>query len=333
MKSFLKNACITLAAVFAFSFAGISADASISSQYQVEQSKSTITVKWDYSFKNTTTFAYSDKINLYLVEYGSGSYITDSTPVYTSIPSSSTSYKFENLKAGTAYSFRATIDRLYNNGSTYTETVCSGTIGTAPGMVTGVNISKWWKYLLNVDVIWDKQTASDGYEYIMQYSNGKAFKKGTVTSNNTSFNKIKNENTYKIKVRAFSTINGKKYYGNWSGMVGLLTQPTVKSAKIDAKKGTLTLSWNKINGAKSYDVYVGTSKKIKSFKKVASNIKASKNSTVIKKFNKKKFSAKKTYYFYIAAKMKVGKNISDSGANYVYCIKNNSLQSESYISN
>ena len=69
---------------------------------------------------------------------------------------------------------------------------------------------------------WKKQTKNTtGYQ--IQYSTNKNFKKGnktvTVKSNKTVKKTVKNlkaKKTYYVRIRAYKTVNGKKYYSAWS---------------------------------------------------------------------------------------------------------------------
>ena len=72
---------------------------------------------------------------------------------------------------------------------------------------------------------WNKLGGVTGYQ--LQYSTSKKFKKKTTKNKYTSKNalnikKLKAKKKYFVRVRAYKTVNGKTYYGNWSN---------VKSAK------------------------------------------------------------------------------------------------------
>ena len=125
---------------------------------------------------------------------------------------------------------------------------------------------------------------------------------------------------YTVKVRAYLDINGQKTYGEWSDTAYLFTQPMVvkNGVKINGK-GQMTVKWDKINGVDGYEVYVST-KETKGYKKVA-KVSSKKGSVTVKKFKKKSFSKKKTYYVYIVAKKKVGGDVYTSGRHYATMYK------------
>ena len=75
-------------------------------------------------------------------------------------------------------------------------------------------------------ITWKKVAGSTGYEVYMSTSKNGSYKKiKTATSKSTSYSKTKltKGKKYFFKVKAYSKINGKKVYSNWS---------TVKSVKI-----------------------------------------------------------------------------------------------------
>ena len=132
-----------------------------------------------------------------------------------------------------------------------------------------------------------------------------------------SYSQVKHQETDAVQRKRFptqSTICGQTYTTPWSSYAYCFTQPRIKSVKVSGNK--LTVKWDKINGATSYDVYVST-KKTTGYKKVAT-VGKSKSSATIKKFKGKKFKSSKKYYVYVAAAKKVGKKRYDSGRLYYW---------------
>lgn len=104
---------------------------------------------------------------------------------------------------------------------------------------------------------------------------------------------------YKFRVRAYVTINGKKY-GAWSNFYTYVPSAKIKSKLKNRTNSSATLSWNKVLGATSYTVYHKTSPSGK-WKAVKKNVKGT-SATV--KYNKSSYY---NYYYVKANKAKIDK--------------------------
>lgn len=68
-------------------------------------------------------------------------------------------------------------------------------------------------------VQWKKDKKADGYQ--VQYSTDKKFKKNVKSVNvskkstKATVKKLKKRKTYRVRVRSYKKINGKKYYSGW----------------------------------------------------------------------------------------------------------------------
>ena len=169
--------------------------------------------------------------------------------------------------------------------------------------VKNVNIKYYWSSFKEINFAFDACIYADGYEYQVYEMNGKK----PVTTGITSFyysttaKNIKENKFYKLRVRAYVNVNGKKLCGAWSDFKGFAFQPKV-TIKASGKNG-FKVSWKKVKAAKSYTVYMSTSKdtgykKIKTLKKT---------SLKVTKFKKKKLKKRKQYWFYVVANTKMGK--------------------------
>lgn len=229
------------------------------------------------------------------------------------------SYTIAGLAAGTEY--YAKVEYTYTTSyslESKESVVGSGDVKSRVVTPTGVKQTKWWYYAGSVDFAWNVQTAADKVEYkVCKAGSKKVFAKGggNYPSKSCMVSKVKNNTMYTVQMR----VHDQWGWSGWSKKTYLFAQPMVNSAKTKVKGNKLTVTWGKIKGATSYDVYVSTKEK-KGYKKVAS-VKSSKSSVTVKKLGKSKFSPKKKYYVYVVAKKKDGKVVSTSGRHYSYQVK------------
>ena len=253
----------------------------------------------------------------YYISIGSSYSEADSAAPIAIVPMGTTTYTFTGLQPGTKYEVIIKYE-YQGNLSTSTFYVGNISIKTLPAKVSGVNQEKWWyagdlAKEADVEISWKEQPEAD-YEYVIRNSKNKVVKKAENNINKAYFFKASNTMVYNIQVRAYVTINEKKYYGEWSDKAYIFPQPRVKNAKISG--GKLKITWHKVSGVTGYDVYVSTKEKT-GYKKVKT-LSSKKSSVTISKLNGKKFSAKKTYYIYIVGKKKVGNKTYTSGRLYSY---------------
>lgn len=300
--------------LFIFMFAllpNIKAEAA--SVTQTAATQNSVTISWQApSFSTRVVQNYK----IYMRTNYSAGYV-----LYATLNPNQTSIQIGNLPAGCSRHVKITYDYYYtsNPSSIYTS-YYEYDVKTLPGKVTGLKQSRWWYFILEFDATWDKQDGVDGYEYIVKTNKNKVKASGSLSGYASSFSvrNISNNVVYSGQIRAYSTINGVKYYGAWSDTAYFFTQPRITKAKVSGNK--LTVKWKKVGGATGYDVYVST-KKTKGYKKVKS-VSSKTSSVTIKKLGKKKFSKKKTYYVYVVTKKKVNGRTSTSGRLYYWNTKN-----------
>lgn len=247
------------------------------------------------------------------------------------VPASDNSYTFSGLKKGTKY-YAALAYSYTGSGTANTSEPVTLICKTAIGKITGLTQTRWYANTEKVYVTWDAQTAAS-YEYVFMDQRGKTISTGKCLTNTFTY-RISNKKCYSFKVKAYTTINGKKHDSGYSDTIYLLAQPMIKSLKygstfdLSISDGRLTVSWDKVKGATNYNIYV-SKKRDSGYEKVGS-VSKSKNKAVIKKFRKKKFNKKGTYYIYIeAVKKKSGKSGS-SGLNYVWKYSNGKVSEKYY---
>lgn len=304
MKKSLKRFILSFM-MAAFAFAAIPVGKAQASVSQTGATQNALTVSWTPENKALRYYVYVGD------DYSTAK-------LYATLPASATSATISGLPAGSEKCVKVMYDyQGYSKVYTYT----AGSVSdakTLPGKVTGLRQSKWWYFAKQFDAAWDRQPGADGYEWIVYKSNGKKFRTGTARyTPSFSVSKISNNMVYSAKVRAYTTINGKQYIGEWSDAAYFFTQPRVTRAKVSGSK--LNVKWKKVSGATGYTVYVST--KPKSGYKKVKTVGKNTSSVTISKLKGKKFSSKKKYYVYVATNKKVGKRKYDSGRLYYWDTK------------
>ncbi len=261
--------------------------------------------------KVTFTWKPVSTANAYYVVYGKNTNSVKekltTKPTFTISGSADTTYLVYVYPVRKSGSFEAvgpnSSDRLL--ASTLPKKITS--VKMRPGK--GVNIGNSTMYFS-----WGGSNAADGYEYqIYGYNNKKLLSK-TTSSNSLRLTSSKLKSQFvKIKVRAYFKMGKTKKVGAWSDWVWVAKGPAKTNAKLVGRYASegFRLSWSKVKGANTYDVYVSRSAR-SGYKKVAT-VKGT-NCTVTK-FKGASITLG-DYYYYIVAKKKVGKKIIKS--DYVY---------------
>ncbi|MBQ4529664.1 MAG: fibronectin type III domain-containing protein [Lachnospiraceae bacterium] len=121
----------------------------------------------------------------------------------------------KKLKSGTSYKFRICAFKKENGKTIYTQ-FTTLKVMTKPSKVKMTKVSTGKK---NITLRWKKIQAS-GYE--IQCSTSKKFKRDVTktivkkSKKTATVKKLKNGKTYYVRIRAYSKVDGKKYYGTWS---------------------------------------------------------------------------------------------------------------------
>lgn len=210
------------------------------------------------------------------------------------------------------YIYPIRYSKTFGARSTYGKCIYSYNVKLLPDKITNLRIDDYYSYSNKVSYAFDKEVHADGYEYVLYNYKGKKLKSGKTTyySYNTLSN-VKVGSFYRLKVRAYTNINGRAVYGEWSDTISFAHQ-----TKVNIKRSgrNLKFSWKKIKGVKDYTIYVSTKQK-SGYKKVATT---KKTSYTLKKFKKKKLSTKKKYYVYVVANTKIGKKKFKSNSELCY---------------
>lgn len=108
-----------------------------------------------------------------------------------------------------------------------------------------------------IDLKWSKVKSATGYQVYIKKGNGSWEKVLSTKNTKAEIEKLKSSETYSVKVRAYKSVNGKKYYGSFSPAVVTSTEPDeVRNLSINKKSSSkVTLKWSSVKGAEGYRVY------------------------------------------------------------------------------
>ncbi|MGN0443771.1 MAG: leucine-rich repeat protein [Acutalibacteraceae bacterium] len=156
----------------------------------------------------------------------------------------------------------------------------------------------------SIKATWKAVTGATGYKVTLYNAKGKAVKTVDTTKTTYTFTKLSKGTTYKVRVTAYKTIDGKKVSSSVYTQLTTATKPGTPTLKVKAGAKKASLSWNKQTGASGYVVYMATSKN-GTYKKIATV----KGGTKVS-YTKTGLTKSKTYYFKVKAYKTVdGKNI------------------------
>ena len=207
------------------------------------------------------------------------------------------SVKSNSLKSGEMYKYRVRAYKVVNGEKLYGAYSDSIVGKTAPGKVTNFRYSQ--SNSTKIQLKWNSQSGNSGYQ-IYKYSNnsGKYILLKTITgSSRYSWTNmyLKSNTEYKYIIRSFVTINGKNYYGDFSEELKVTTAPIrPKFRLVSDKKGQITITWDKVEGATGYVLFYKEGKN--GTWKALTNNKFTGNS-----FTKKNLKSGVKYYFYLRA--------------------------------
>lgn len=118
---------------------------------------------------------------------------------------------------------------------------------------------------------WNQLNSVSGYTIYCYNTKTKKYSAVKTVNSNTSDTTIKKikiggssksltaGKTYKLKIAAYITVDGVKYYGPLSDSISYATSPSKpKITSIKYSKSKVNLHWNKVSGATGYKIYVKT---------------------------------------------------------------------------
>ena len=302
-KTKLLAAILCLAMVIALTPANDSVYAA-----DVVQTNATTTA---ISFKWTAPSRSGITITGYLIGYGKTSTVADTNAKngQVKVSASSSMYTLKSLTAGRKYYVTVYYQYYYNNSpsTTYKGYIGTTAVRTTPITVSGLaNTGDYRTTSSTLYFDWTPQGNASGYNYVVYSLAGKQLLTKNVSGSSGSYTDAANKGlAYKVRLRAYLTVNSKNLYGPWSSFVYMIPQPVSGEAKVtDAK--ILYLKWGKVTGATSYEIFVSTTGRRSGYKKVATITNANTYSTAISSFNGSRFDKERTYFVYIRAVKTIG---------------------------
>lgn len=186
------------------------------------------------------------------------------------------------------------------------DTAVTASAVDAPAKVTGVKAGGITE--TSAVLSWKKVTNAKGYRIYKYNAKTKKYEKITTLSKNTTvkytLDGLKPDSEYKLKVRAYSKVNGKTVWGTSSAAVTVKTL-SYEPAKVMGVKAAATsessgkLSWTKVKNAKGYRVYLynAAAKKYEKIATISSNTAS---------YSLKGLKANTSYKYKVRAYRKVG---------------------------
>ena len=314
MKKAIKSLCLSLiCCMFLFTSLNAKADSIITVK---DVSTDTVSISWTAKSDLTT-----GKLSHYYVGIGTSEERATENCT-TELAADVTSYTFENLEAGVAYSIVLKYSVTPNNAKAGTkDTICDyakAVAVTAPNKPSNVRQTYWSAAYNKLTIEWDQAGQCAGFEYQYEDADGDSVKKTTTEK------KVDIATAYtdyaKFKVRAFIEFNNSKKYSEWTSVFTAFAQPIIKETEdgyaVTVKGGKMHIQWDKVSQAKGYEIYVGA-KRNGTFKKVKTIKNKGTTKATLKKFNGKKFSPKKDYYVYVVGYRKTNAGTSYTSSNYM----------------
>ena len=163
------------------------------------------------------------------------------------------------VTCGATYSYRVASYKLEGTKKVYlaeSKIVKKTAIPSTP-VLQSVNMAAYNK----IRITWSKVNGCAGYViYRSESENGTYSVLKTVTQATATnyVNIVKDSTVYYYKVRAFVTVNGKKVYGDYSSILSgnVISGSPQNFAISQASNGKITFTWNKVEDADGYVIYL-----------------------------------------------------------------------------
>ena len=215
---------------------------------------------------------------------------------------STTSANISGLDTNTTYYFKVRAYKESGNNKNYGE--YSPVISTKPTLSSSSAKIESLTYN-SAKISWNEVSGANGYEiYVSNEKDGKYTLKTSITSGKTTSYTNTNLNTnttYYYKVRAYRIVGSNKVYNSYSPVISAKPTLSSSSAKIESLTyNSAKISWNAVNGASGYELYVSDEKDGKY------TLKTSITSGKTTSYTDTNLNTNTTYYYKVRAYRTVG---------------------------
>lgn len=214
-----------------------------------------------------------------------------------------TSYTVKNLPNATRENFKVRAYKLVNGKKVYGAYSDNWNTATNPQQVTQLKAESITSS--SVKLTWKKIGCTNYRVY--QYKSGSWKEIAKVTTNSYTVKNLSSNTSYKFKVRACKQDNKKtsnNHYGKYSAELSVKTKiavpAQVKNLKATTTETSASLTWSKVSGATSYEVYFTSNPSANTGWKLSQTVKT--NSATVKNL-----SASSNYGFKVRACNSAGK--------------------------
>ena len=164
----------------------------------------------------------------------------------------------KNLAYSTTYQYAVKAYKTENGHEMTSWTYPTAKVTTKPGSVSGLKVTE--NSLNAIKLSWDKTPRADGY-VVYRYDNTMKgwVRLAKLSGTSYTLNNPKNTSEYKFAVKTYNTADGKEVGGCKLSQTTVYThiKETVSGFKSSAvTDNSARLSWNKVNGADGYIVYL-----------------------------------------------------------------------------
>ena len=189
---------------------------------------------------------------------------------YKSVKVEGTSYTLKSLDSYTDYIFYVTAVSVRDSTSSESQPCAEVKARTLPAVPKNLRVT--YQGYNHIDLTWDKNESLDSYTVYCLNSAGKVVSQATTDNNSISISGLSRTTAYKFKITGNRTENKITVSSDYSAQISSETViPVVTGFKSSSvTQSSFKLTWNKLSGAESYNIYYkkdGTYKKIKSTEK------------------------------------------------------------------
>lgn len=156
------------------------------------------------------------------------------------------------------------------NSNNNTKIIITNNTYSNPQKITGFRVKD--NYTNKIKLKWNNQSQVTKYKIYLYNNKTKKYECKKTLNGDTVLATIKglvDGTTYKFRIRAIRTLNGKNYYGEYTYLT-VITKPnkvTITKLKATAKN-KLTVNWKKVSNSNGYIIQYSTNSKFKNAKKI-----------------------------------------------------------------